>query len=311
MAHLPFEYPTLLGLPIGTLGDLRPGQVAVFGASEATPYDEAEASHSALAPGAIRAASKALAGQLKQHDFDLGATLLTDERPIGWLGVDLADVKTRVRDAVGNRERIAAVTAAVLAAGAVPLVLGGDDSVPIPVLAGFEGHGPVTVVQVDAHVDWADTIREQNQGYGSPMRRIAEMPWVTGMIQIGIRGLGSGEAWQHDDARGWGSRIVTSREWRRQGAEAVLAALPEGGRFVLAIDCDGLDPAVFPAVAMPTPGGLDYEDMLALLHGLASRGTIVGFVIAEYVPERDDGVRSCALLAARIAATAMGLMRRE
>ncbi len=314
MARLPFDYPTLLGLPIGRLDDLQPGQVAVFGASEATPYDEAEASHSALAPGAIRAASKALAGQLKQYDFDLGATLLDQERPVEWLGVDLADIRTRVRDANGNRERIAAATAAVLAAGAVPLVLGGDDSVPIPVLAGFDlncrERGPVTVVQVDAHVDWADTIRGQDQGYGSPMRRVAEMPWVTGMLQIGIRGLGSGESWQHDDARAWGSRIVTARDWRRQGADAVLAALPEGGRYVLAIDCDGLDPAVFPAVAMPTPGGLDYEDMLALLHGLAARGTIAGLVLAEYVPERDDALRSCALLAARIAATAMGLMRR-
>ncbi|WP_174291859.1 arginase family protein [Sphingomonas bacterium] len=308
--RIPFEYPTLAGLPIGMIDDLRPGQVAVFGAAEATPYDAAEASHSALAPAAIRAASKALAGQLKQHDFDLGATLVTPERPIEAIGVDLADVKTRVRDAAGNRERIAAATARVLAAGAVPLVLGGDDSVPIPVLAGFADHGPVTVVQVDAHVDWADTIRGEGQGYGSPMRRVAEMPWVAGMLQIGIRGLGSGEAWQHDDARAWGSQIVTSREWRQRGAEAVLDVLPQGGRYVLAIDCDGIDPAVFPAVAMPTPGGLDYENVLALLHGLTARGTIAGLVLAEYVPERDDASRSCALLAARIALTAIGLMRR-
>jgi agmatinase len=308
---IPFEYPTLLGLPVGTVDDLTPGQVAVFGASEATPYDAAEASHSALAPGAIRAASKVLAGQLKQHDFDLDATLLTEERPVEWLGLDLADVRTRVRDAEGNRQRIAAATTRILAAGAVPLLLGGDDSVPIPFLAGFEQHGPVTVVQVDAHVDWADTIRGVDQGYGSPMRRVADMPWVEGMLQIGIRGLGSGESWQHDDARAWGSRLVTAREWRRQGADAVLDMLPAGGRYVLAIDCDGLDPAVFPAVAMPTAGGLVYDDMLALLHGLAARGTIAGLVLAEYVPERDDALRSCALLAARIALTAMGLMRRR
>ena len=307
--RIPFEYPTLTGLPVGTISDLRPGHVAVFGASEATPYDAAVASHSALAPGAIRAASKALAGQLKQHDFDLGATLVTPERPIEAIGIDLADVKTRVRDAKGNRERIAAATARILAAGASPLVLGGDDSVPIPVLAGFEGHGPVTVVQVDAHVDWADEIRGQDKGYGSPMRRVAEMPWVEGMLQVGIRGLGSGEAWQHDDARDWGSRIVTSRDWHARRADDVLSVLPEGGRYVLAIDCDGLDPTVFPAVAMPTPGGLDYEDMLALMHGLAKRGTIAGLVLAEYVPERDDAARSCALLVARLALTAMGLMR--
>lgn len=307
-----FEYPTLLGLPTGTPDDLRPGHVAVIGASEATPYDAAEASHSALAPGAIRAASKALAGQLRQHDFDTGSTLVTPERPVEAIGLDLGDVRTRVRDAEGNRARIAAAVRRVLAAGATPLVLGGDDSVPIPMLAGFDigadRRGPVTIVQVDAHVDWADTIRGQDKGYGSPMRRVAAMPWVGGMVQIGIRGLGSGEAWQHDDARRWGSRLVTSREWRAGGVDAALAALPAGGRFVLCLDCDGLDPAVFPSVAMPTPGGLNYDDMLALLHGLSARGTIAGVVIAEYVPERDDAARSCALLAARIALSAIGLI---
>ncbi|WP_428970040.1 arginase family protein [Sphingomonas sp. Xoc002] len=306
-----FEYPTFAGLPGGRLDDLAPGQVAVFGASEATPYDAAIASHSAQAPGVIRAASKALAGQLKQHDFDTGRTLLSEELSMRSVGRDLGDVKTRVRDAAGNRSRIAAATAGILAAGAFPLVLGGDDSVPIPFLAGFEGHDPVTIVQVDAHVDWADEIRGENMGYGSPMRRIAELPWVEAMLQIGIRGLGSGEAWQHDDARAWGSKLVTSREWHRDGADAVLDCLPAGGRFVLSIDCDGLDPAVFPAVAMPTPGGLGYEDMLALFDGLTARGTIAGAVIAEYAPDRDDAARSSALLAARLGLTLMATMRRQ
>lgn len=311
--RIPFTYPTFMGLPAGRLEDVEAGKVAVFGAAEATPYDPAEASHSALAPGAIRAASKAFAGQLRQHDFDLGATPLPfpqDEGDPGWIGVDLGDVKTSPKTAAANGERIAAAVRAVLAAGAAPVVLGGDDSVPIPVLAGFADAGPVTVVQVDAHVDWADVIRGEANGYGSPMRRVSEMPHVAGMLQVGIRGLGSGEAWQHADARAWGSRIVTARAWRRLGADAVLADLPAGGRFVLAIDCDGLDPALFPAVAMPTPGGLLYEDMIDLLHGLAARGTIAGLIVAEYVPERDDALRGSALMAARIAAVAIGLMRK-
>ena len=306
-----FDYPTFMGLPIGMVDDLKPGQVCVFGASEATPYDAVEASHSAGAPGAMRAASKQFAGQLKQHDFDLGHTLLENGREPDWLGVDIGDVRTRVADAAGNRDRIAAATERVLAAGAFPLVLGGDDSVPIPVLAAYDGHGPVTVVQIDAHVDWGDVIRGEANGYGSPMRRASEMPWVTSMLQVGIRGLGSGEAWQHDDARAWGDRIVTAREWRRRGAEAVLAERSEGERYVVSIDCDGLDPAVFPAVAMPTPGGLDYQDCLDLLHGLAAKGTIVGLIIAEYVPDRDDPQRLSALTAARLAAVGLGLMRGE
>lgn len=306
-------FPTFLGLPHAAADAIGEAPVAVFGASEATPYDPAEASHSADAPGAIRAASRQFRGQLRQYDFDLEATPVEGElvpENLRRVGVDLGDVRTSVKDAEGNRERIRALTAAVLAAGAAPLVLSGDDSVPIPVLAGLEGHGPVTVVQVDAHVDWADDIRGTGLGYGSPMRRAAEMPWVTGMMQIGIRGLGSGESWQHDDARAWGSRLVTSREWRRRGAEAVLADVP-GERFVLCLDLDGLDPVGFPAVAMPTPGGLWYEDMIDLMQGLAARGRIMGCILAEYVPDRDDGRRSCALTAARLGAVAAGLMGRR
>ena len=306
-----FEYPTFMGLPIGMIDDLQPGQICVLGAAEATPYDPAEASHSALAPAAIRAASKQFAGQLKQRDFDLGRTLLPGERKADWLGVDIGDVRTRPADAPGNRDRIAAAVSQVLSAGAFPLVLGGDDSVPIPVLAGYDGYGPVTVVQIDAHVDWGDEIRGEANGCGSPMRRASEMGHVTGMFQVGIRGLGSGEAWQRDDARAWGDRIVTAREWRAKGVDAILAERPEGERYVVSIDCDGIDPAVFPAVAMPTPGGLRYEDCLDLLHGLAARGSIVGLILAEYVPEYDDPRRLCALTAARLCAVGMGMVRGE
>lgn len=304
----PTGHPTFLKLPSAALDALPDTPVVVLGASEATPYDAAVASHSATAPGAIRAASQALAGQVFQHDFDLDRTLLRKGEERVRIGVDAGDVRTDVKDAPGNRARIAAAVARVLAAGAKPVVLGGDDSVPIPVAAGFEGHGPLTVVQLDAHVDWADAVRGETHGYGSPMRRVAAMPWVTGMIQFGIRGLGSGEAWQHDDARAWGDRIVTAREWRRRGAEAVLAERPAGERYLLCIDCDGIDPAVFPAVAMPTPGGPDYNDVIDLFHALAARGEIVGLVLAEYVPDRDDARRSCAGIAARLVTVAMGLM---
>lgn len=301
-------FPTFLKLPPAALGALPATPVVVLGAAEATPYDPARASHSAGAPGAIRAASQAFGAQAGQHDYDLGRTLLPKGTDPLRVGCDAGDVPTRADDAAGNRAAIRAAVAQVLAASARPLVLGGDDSVPIPVIAGYEGHGPLTVVQVDAHVDWGDEIRGERLGYGSPMRRAAEMAWVTGMLQVGIRGLGSGASWQQEDARAWGDRIVTAREWHARGADAILAERPAGERYLVSIDCDGIDPAAFPAVAMPTPGGLTYEDCLALLHGLAARGTIAGLVIAEYVPERDDPHRTCAQLAARLATVGMGLM---
>lgn len=296
---------TFIGLKRVAIDELSGARVVVLGASEASPYQLGVASHSAQAPRIIREASAEFAASLGQFDFDLGATMFPtkgDDRGM----VDLGDVATSAFDPEGNRARITASTQNVLRAGAVPVMLGGDDSVPIPMLQAYEGHGPVWILQIDAHVDWGDVIQGNPLGYGSTMRRVAEFPWVEGMVQVGIRGLGSGGAWQHDDARRWGSRLVTSYDLHAQGIETAIAQIPAGARCVVCIDLDGLDPAVMPAVAMPTPGGLTYEDTIALIRGVAARATIAGLALVEYVPERDDRFRLSALTAARIAAVTMG-----
>jgi agmatinase len=295
---------TFAGLPAGRTAPEH--GVAILGAAEASPYDPAKPSHAAPAPAAIRKASAQFAHQLEQFDFDLLRPLIGDKLARDRLA-DLGDVPTDPADAAGNRRRITDAVRAVLAAGSAPLVLGGDDSVPIPVFQAFEGHGPLTMVQVDAHVDWGDVIRGNPFGYGSPMRRAAEMPWITGMVQVGMRGLGSGTADQMEDARAWGSQLVTARQLRREGAEAALRHIPAGADCIVSIDCDGLDPTVLPAVNMPTPGGLDYGELAELLRGIAARARIRGCCLVELVPSRDPTGLS-ALVAARIALTATGLM---
>ena len=187
-------------------------------------------------------------------------------------------------------------------------MLGGDNSVPIPMFAAYEGRGPLTVVQVDAHVDWGDIIQGSPYGYGSTMRRAAELPWVTGMVQIGIRGLGSGTADQIMDAKAWGSQLFTGTDLRRNGIQSAIDRIPDGADCILAIDCDGIDPCVIPAVAMPTPGGPDHQDILDLLHGVARKARIAGLALVELVPDRDMGDIG-ALHAARIVLTALGLIR--
>ncbi len=300
--------PTFIGLPSAELDALGQARVVVLGASEASPYVVGERSHSADGPAMLRRASAQFAGSLGQYDFDLDATLFPvkeDRRGC----VDAGDVPTNPWDAEGNRARITAAMRRVLEAGAVPILLGGDDSVPIPALAAYAGHGPLTILQVDAHVDWADVIQGNAYGYGSTMRRAAEYPWVTRMVQVGMRGLGSGESWQHDDARGWGSTLVTSYALHEQGPAAVLDAIAPGARVFISIDCDGIDPAVLPAVNMPTPGGLTYEDMIRILRGVAAKATIAGLALVEYVPSRDDRHQLSGLVAARIAAVTLGLAR--
>lgn len=297
---------TFVGLPEASLDDLADARVVVLGASEASPYVAGQASHSADGPAMLRKASQAFAGSLGQYDFDLDATLFPDRGDRRGC-VDAGDVPVSAWESEPNRARITGSVRKILAAGAVPIILGGDDSVPIPVLAAYEDHGPLTILQVDAHVDWADAIQDNPYGYGSTMRRAAEYPWVKSMVQVGIRGLGSGESWQHDDARRWGSRLVTSYALHENGPECVLGHVEPGTKIFISIDCDGLDPAMFPAVNMPTPGGLTYEDMIRLLRGVAAKAEIAGLALVEYVPSRDDRHLLSGQVAARIAAVTMGL----
>ena len=70
-------------------------------------------------------------------------------------------------------------------------MFGGDDSTPIPFITGFAGSPPIAILQIDAHIDWRDTIRGERYGYSSTMRRASEQSHVWRIVQAGMRGLGS------------------------------------------------------------------------------------------------------------------------
>src|SRR5919205_4114738 len=102
------------------------------------------------------------------------------------------------------------------------------------------------------------------------------MAWVGGMVQIGMRGLGSGSSDQIEEARARGSHLITARAFRRRRIEQVLEHIPAGSDCVVTIDCNGLDPSIMPALGMPTPGGLGYRDILDL-HGISASARILVF----------------------------------
>jgi agmatinase len=282
--------PTFAGYPASADG--IGASIGVLGIPDATPYTPGQPSHSAGAPGALRAILKGYATVPEHYDFDIEGL-----RPSGI--VDCGDLVGDPSDPAGTRERIQVAVARLLEAGVVPVVLGGDDSVPIPMFQAFAGRGPLTVIQVDAHLDWRDEVRGERFGWSSPMRRASEMDWITGMVQVGQRGIGSARTAEVTDARGWGSSIVTAAEVHRAGIGAALERVPVGARCLITVDCDGLDPSIMPAVMAPVPGGLWYHQVLELLHGVAAKATIVGFDLVEFVPARDpSGV--AALTAARI-----------
>jgi len=294
---------TFAGLPAAA-GPAQAGMlIAIIGAEHATPYEAGRPSHSAGAPGALRAALTGYARQGDRYDFDLGGLPTPG-------AFDAGDVAGDPADPEGNRRRITAAVRGLLEHDVVPVVLGGDDSVPIPMFSAFEGRGPLTVVQIDAHMDWRDEVRGERLGWSSPMRRASEMPWIRRMVQVGQRGTGSAGAREVADARAWGSRIVTAQEVHRHGIAPVLDLVGAGETCLVTLDCDGLDPSIMPAVQARSPGGLGYWHVVELLHGLAAKTRLAGFDLVEFMPARDpDGV--AALTAARIVCNAIEAIARS
>ena len=295
---------TFLGLPRARAEAVQAGvAAALLGADTATPYASVGA-YCAGGAAAIRAGAADFAANRGHVNFDLGAPLAAE----GAL-VDAGDIATDPGDASGNRARIAAAVASVAGAGAVPVLLGGDDSLPIPVLEAFADRGPLWVVQVDAHIDWRDAVDGERLGLSSPMRRASEMGHVAGLVQVGARGIGSARAADLDDARDWGARLHPMRAVARDGLGPALADVPAGADVILCFDFDVLDPAAMPAVIARTPGGMGYWQALELIAGVAGKARIRAAVFAEFMAERDiDGLG--ARSAAGLVMATLGLVAR-
>lgn len=202
--------------------------------------------------------------------------------------VDVGDVDMIHMQPDRSLSNIQLAVERILERGALPVTLGGDHSVPIPILRAFRDKGPMAVVQLDAHLDFVDERFGTREGHGNPMRRIAEMDHVTGLAQIGIRGPGSSDPSDFADAKRMGSVIIGPREFRRIGVEEVVSRVPEAPNYYVTMDCDAFDPALMPGNGSPSPGGLTYHEVVDFLRALAFRGgNILGFDFVEVNPMYD------------------------
>jgi agmatinase len=296
---------TFLNLPKASIAEAASADVAILGAPAATPYPSV-GPYCAGGPAAIRAGIANWAGARDHMDFDLGGPMVA----AGASAVDCGDLAYDAHDSAGNRERITNATRTLLEGGAVPVVIGGDDSIPIPLFQAFEGRGKFTVLQVDAHIDWRDEVQGITLGLSSTMRRASEMGWIDRIIQVGARGTGSARVSDYRDALAAGVQFFFADAVHERGIEPVLEQIPTGANVLVTIDCDGLDPAIMPAVIGPAPGGLSYWQTVGLMRGVAKKATIAAFDIVEFMPERDKQQRG-ALTAARLVANAIGLISRQ
>lgn len=139
-------------------------------------------------PRSVREASTLFSfGHAGAYDHEDDCTYL----PAAVRIVDIGDADIIHTDTSRSHDNIRQGVQAMLAASALPVVIGGDHSVNIPCIQAFEGHGDIHIFQIDAHLDFVDERHGVKLGHGSPMRRAAEKPYVTGLTQVGIRNVSS------------------------------------------------------------------------------------------------------------------------
>jgi len=219
--------------------------------------------------------------------------------------VDIGDADIIHTDTEGSHRNIEAGVRKILAAKALPVIIGGDHSINIPCVNAFDGQEPIHIVQIDAHLDFVDVRHGVRFGHGNPMRRAAEKPYVTGLTQIGIRNVSSTARDGYIAAREMGSDIISVRQYRKLGLETVLARVPANIRYYVTIDIDGFDPSIAPGTGTPSHGGFLYYEMLEFLAALAKRGTIVGVDLVEVAPDYDH-TGTTAILAAQLLLNLIG-----
>lgn len=299
---------TFYGLPYCKPDTIKRGvaDIAILGVPHGVSYD-GRISHSAGAPQAIRAATRRYAHEIDHYDFDLDGPMLAAK---SMRVVDCGDLGGDPRDSERNFHQTESTVKSLRHAGAIPVILGGDDSVPIPFFAAYDDCSNLTLVQIDAHIDWRHERFGVTRGYSSTMRRASEMPWINKIIQVGMRGVGSARAREVTDANAYGVKFVTAKEISEKGVQAVLDQIPTGSPCILTIDCDGLDPAVMPAVMAPSPGGLTYRHVIDIIHGVATVAKMIGFDLVEFAPDKDINNLG-ATTASRIVCNAIGALVRH
>ena len=221
--------------------------------------------------------------------------------------VDTGDADIVHTDMAKSHANTELAVRTILAARAMPVVLGGDHSIHAPVIKAFDAMGPIHIVHFDAHLDFVDERHGVRYGHGNPLRRASEMTHISGMTQLGIRNVSSSNFQDYQDARAAGSTILSVRQIRKMGLSAVLDAIPKEKNYYFTIDIDGFDPSIAPGTGTPSHGGFLYYEVLEIIQALVrrERGNIVGMDLVEVAPAYDPGGVT-AILAAQLLLNSIG-----
>ncbi|MCC6196446.1 MAG: agmatinase [Burkholderiales bacterium] len=232
-----------------------------------------------LGPRAVRAVERI--GPY-EHGLDIApGTILA--------AADIGDVPMRSRfDLAECHADIEAFFSKVVAAGVIPLAVGGDHSITYPILRALGKERPVGMVHIDAHCDTGGEFEGSKFHHGGPFR-YAVLDGVLDparSIQIGIRG-GAEYLWEFSTDSGM--TVLHAEDVAALGVPAVIdrikSVIGDGPTYVT-FDVDGLDPAFAPGTGTPEAGGLTPREVLMMLRGLRG-ANVVGGDVVEVAPQYD------------------------
>jgi len=289
---------TFMRLP----GTTAPGDldVAVVG----VPFDIGTSNRpgARFGPRAIRAESVLI------RPYNMG----TRAAPFDSLRIDdVGDVATNPYDLDDSIGRIEAYYDDLGGHDVIPLSLGGDHTIALPILRALaRRHGPLGLVHVDAHTDINDTMFGERIAHGTPFRRAVEEGLLDPdrVVQIGVRGSGYA-ADDFDWSRQQGFRVVPVEECWHRSLTPLMGEVRDQlgpGPCYLSFDIDGLDPAFAPGTGTPEVAGLTTIQGLEIIRGC--RGLdLVGCDVVEVAPIYDT-TGATALTAANLAFEMLGVL---
>jgi agmatinase len=191
----------------------------------------------------------------------------------------LPELDLPAADIEASISEIHRVVAALAPHGKFLIVLGGEHSITVPVVEALAVGTPgLSVLQVDAHADLRESYQGSRYSHACAMRRLVDRLPCT---QVAIRSVSREEA---EVIPSLNTTIFYDRTMRQDPnwMDRVIDSL--GPRVYLTIDCDGLDPAIMPAVGTPEPGGLSWAELLTLVRAVIARRDVVGCDLVELCP---------------------------
>lgn len=274
------ELATFMRMPLATA--LQDADIGIFG----IPYDGALTNRPGARHGPREIRNQSSLIRAINHATRIDPFTLARVR-------DMGDVPlTAMFDIEATHDAIAGFARALVESKVLPLAIGGDHSVSLPLLRAVAARGPVALIHIDAHTDTWDSFQGSKFNHGAPFRRAVEEGLIDprATMQIGIRGTqNTAEGWDYSENSGM--RVVFCEDLHSAGPEAIAAeakALVGDRPVYLTFDIDSLDPAYAPGTGTPEIGGMTTHQAQVLLRGM--RGlNYVGADLVEVSPPLDNG----------------------